>query len=129
MGIVRGLDYLHTSLQRPIIHGNLKSKNILLGRNHQPFVSDFGIHLLLNTTVLQDMIEDAEVESYKAPELTKAKYFTTQTDIYNLGVILLELITSKEPINGKNKSKSRFTFAGLDKKSNLGSSNVGFIPS
>ncbi|XP_076894118.1 putative kinase-like protein TMKL1 [Bidens hawaiensis] len=100
-GIVRGLAYLHTSLQKPIIHGNLKSKNILLGRNYHPFVSDFGLHLLLNSAAAQDMLEHPAFEGYKAPELTKMKDFSTETDIYNLGVILLELITGKEPINGK----------------------------
>ncbi|XP_076895388.1 putative kinase-like protein TMKL1 [Bidens hawaiensis] len=101
MGIVKGLDYLHTSLEKPIIHGNLKSKNILLGRNYQPFGSDFGIHLFLNPIALQEMLEDADIEGYKAPELTKTKDYSTQTDIYNLGVILLELVTGKEPVNGK----------------------------
>ncbi|KAK1409222.1 hypothetical protein QVD17_35747 [Tagetes erecta] len=104
MGIVRGLYHLHTRLQKPIIHGNLKSKNIFLGRNHQPYVSDFGLRLLLNPAASQEMVEDAAVEGYKAPELTKTKDFTTATDIYNLGVILLELITGKEPINGKANS-------------------------
>ncbi|KAI3800064.1 hypothetical protein L1987_35372 [Smallanthus sonchifolius] len=108
MGIVRGLDYLHTSLQKPIIHRNLKSKNIFLGRNHQPFVSDFGIHLLLNPTASQEMLEDAAVEGYKAPELTKMKDSSTATDIYNLGVILLELVTGKEPINGKANGNQDF---------------------
>ncbi|KAD7480355.1 hypothetical protein E3N88_03491 [Mikania micrantha] len=49
----------------------------------------------------QEMLEDADIEGYKAPELTKMKNSTTETDIYNLGVILLELITGKEPVNGK----------------------------
>ncbi|KAJ0705415.1 putative protein kinase RLK-Pelle-LRR-III family [Helianthus annuus] len=119
MGIVRGLDHLHTSLHRPIIHGNLKSKNILLGRNHQPFVSDFGIHLLLNTTALQDMTEDAEVEGYKPPEFAKMKDFSTQTDIYNLGVILLELITGKEPINGKTNANQDLHLPALIRKAIL----------
>ncbi|XP_023743943.1 putative kinase-like protein TMKL1 isoform X2 [Lactuca sativa] len=101
IGIARGLDYLHTGFQKPIIHGNLKSKNILLGKNHHPFISDFGIHLLLNPTASQEMLEDAAVEGYKAPELTKMKDSSTQSDIHNLGVILLELVTGKEPINGK----------------------------
>ncbi|MFS7899801.1 putative protein kinase RLK-Pelle-LRR-III family [Helianthus anomalus] len=65
------------------------------------------------------MIEDAEVEGYKAPELTKAKYFPTQTDIYNLGVILLELITSKEPINGKTKANQDLHLPTLIRKAIL----------
>lgn len=100
-GIARGLYYLHTGLQKSIIHGNLKSKNVLLGRNYQPSVSDFGLHLLLNTSAAQEMLEDAAVEGYKAPELTKLKESNTESDIYNLGVILLELVTGKELINGK----------------------------
>lgn len=95
------MDYLHAGLQKPIIHGNLKSKNILIGRNHHPFISDFGLHLLLNPTAAQEMLEDAAVEGYKAPELTKMKDSSTESDIYNLGVILLELITGKERINEK----------------------------
>lgn len=47
------------------------------------------------------MLEDAAVEGYKAPELTKLKESNTESDIYNLGVILLELVTGKELINGK----------------------------
>lgn len=101
MGIARGLDYLHTGLQKPIIHGNLKSKNVLLGRNQHPFVSDFGLHLLLNPAAAQEMLEDAAVEGYTTPELSKTKDVSRESDIYNLGVILLELVTGKEPINGK----------------------------
>ncbi|KAI3735130.1 hypothetical protein L6452_14618 [Arctium lappa] len=101
MGIARGLDYLHTGLQKPIVHGNLKSKNILLGQNHQPFVSDFGLHALLNPSATQEMLEQAAIEGYKAPELIKMEDMNELTDIYNLGLILLELLTGKEPVNNK----------------------------
>lgn len=100
-GIAKGLDYLHTGLQKPLIHGNLKSKNILLGRNYQPYVSDFGLHLLLNPTAGQEMVEDSADEGYKAPESIKMKDTSEQSDVYSLGVIFLELLTGKEPINEK----------------------------
>ncbi|GMP23970.1 hypothetical protein CsSME_00001392 [Camellia sinensis var. sinensis] len=83
----------------PIIHGNLKSKNILLDRNYQSYVSDFGLHLLLNPMAGQEMLEVSAAEGYKAPELIKMKDVSEETDIYSLGVILLELLTGKEPIN------------------------------
>ncbi|XP_010275393.1 PREDICTED: putative kinase-like protein TMKL1 [Nelumbo nucifera] len=98
IGIARGLDYLHTGLQKPIIHGNLKSKNILLDGNYQPYVSDFGLHLLLNPTAGQEMLDASAVQGYKAPELIKMKDVSKESDIYSLGVILLELLTRKEPI-------------------------------
>ncbi|XP_002510997.2 putative kinase-like protein TMKL1 [Ricinus communis] len=99
IGIAKGLDHLHTGLQRPIVHGNLKSKNILLDRNYQSYISDFGLHLLLNPTAGQEMLEASAAEGYKAPELIKMKDASERTDIYSLGIILLELISGKEPIN------------------------------
>ncbi|XP_044504886.1 putative kinase-like protein TMKL1 [Mangifera indica] len=99
IGIARGLDYLHTGLPKPILHGNLKSRNILLDRNYQPYVSDFGLHLLLNPAVGQEMLEASASQGYKAPELIKMKDVSKETDIYSLGVILLELLSGKEPIN------------------------------
>lgn len=99
IGIVRGLDHLHSGLQKPIIHGNLKSKNIFLDRNYHPYISDFGIHLLLNPTSGQEMLEISASQGYKAPELIKMRDASEETDIYSLGVILLELLTGKEPIN------------------------------
>lgn len=101
MGIARGLDYLHTGFQKPIIHGNLKSKNILLGQNHQPFVSDFGLHTFLKQDAAQEMLEEADIEGYKAPELMQMEETNEATDIYNFGVILLELLTGKEAVNKK----------------------------
>ncbi|KAL4595963.1 putative kinase-like protein TMKL1 [Castanea sativa] len=98
-GIAKGLEHLHTGLQMPIIHGNLKSKNVLLDRNYQPYVSDFGLYLLLNATAGQEMLEASRDEGYKAPELIKMKDASEKTDIYSLGVILLELLSGKEAVN------------------------------
>lgn len=99
IGIAKGLKHLHTGFQKPIIHGNLKSKNILLDCNYQPYISDFGLHLLLNATAGQEMLETLASEGYKAPELIKMRDASEETDIYTLGVILLELLSGKEPIN------------------------------
>ncbi|KAI4332811.1 hypothetical protein L6164_017690 [Bauhinia variegata] len=99
MGIAKGLEHLHTKLQKPIIHGNLKSKNILLDYNYQPFISDFGLYLVLNATAGQEMLEASAAHGYKAPELIKMKDANEEIDIYSLGVIFLELLSGKEPIN------------------------------
>ncbi|KAI3817901.1 hypothetical protein L1987_11701 [Smallanthus sonchifolius] len=97
-GIARGLDYLHTGLQNPIIHGNLKSKNIFLGQNQEPIVSDFGLHASLNLNAAQEMLEAAAAEGYKAPELIRIQDMSEATDIYSFGMILLQLLTGKEPL-------------------------------
>lgn len=99
IGIAKGIEHLHTGLQKPIIHGNLKSKNIILDRNYQPYISDPGLHLVLNPTAGQEMLEASAAEGYKAPELIKMKDASEESDIYSLGVILLELLSGKEAIN------------------------------
>ncbi|WOH06837.1 hypothetical protein DCAR_0626266 [Daucus carota subsp. sativus] len=97
-GIARAVDFLHKGMQKPLIHGNLKSKNIFLGHDYQPRVSDSGIHLLLNPTAAHEMLEGSAAEGYKAPELIKMKDTSEQADIYSLGVILLEMLSGKEPV-------------------------------
>ncbi|KAJ1442470.1 Serine-threonine/tyrosine-protein kinase, catalytic domain [Sesbania bispinosa] len=85
IGIAKGLEHLHTGHEKPIIHGNLKSKNILLDRSYQPYISDSGLHLLLNPTAGQEMLESSAAQGYKAPELIKMKDASEDTDIYSLG--------------------------------------------
>ncbi|XP_010483837.1 PREDICTED: putative kinase-like protein TMKL1 isoform X2 [Camelina sativa] len=96
IGIARGLDLLHTGM---IVHGNLKSKNVLLERGFKPRVSDFGLHLLLNFSAGQEILEASAAEGYKAPELIKMKEASKESDVYSFGVIMLELVSGKEPIN------------------------------
>ncbi|GER50813.1 protein kinase family protein [Striga asiatica] len=94
-GIARGVHHLHT---RPLIHGNLKSKNIFLDFHHNPRVSDYGLFLLLNPTAGQHMLEVSASEGYKPPELIKMREACEESDVYSLGVIFLELLTGKKPI-------------------------------
>ncbi|XP_020592188.1 putative kinase-like protein TMKL1 [Phalaenopsis equestris] len=97
LGIATGLDHLHNGSQKPLIHGNLKSNNIMLDRDLQPRLSDFGLHLLLRPVAAQGMFDALTVEGYKAPELMKIKEASVETDIYSLGIILLEMLTRKDP--------------------------------
>lgn len=105
-GIAKALDHLHTGMQKPIVHGNLKSKNVLLDQSFRPRVSDFGLHLLLNLAAGQEMLEASAGEGYKAPELIKMKEVSKESDVYSFGVIMLELVSSKLPTNKNSTSGS-----------------------
>ncbi|ESQ31777.1 hypothetical protein EUTSA_v10004479mg [Eutrema salsugineum] len=105
IGIAKALDHLHTGMQKPIVHGNLKSKNVLLDQSFMPRVSDFGLHLLLNFAAGQEILEASAAEGYKAPELIKMKEVSKESDVYSFGVIMLELLSGKEPVN-KNPTGS-----------------------
>ena len=63
-GIVEGLDHLHTASQNPIIHGNLKTNNIMLDADFQPGISDFGLYLL-NPAAAQEMLETSAMQGYR----------------------------------------------------------------
>ncbi|EOA22008.1 hypothetical protein CARUB_v10002531mg [Capsella rubella] len=99
IGISTALDHLHTGMQKPIVHGNLKTKNVLLSPSFEPRISDFGLHLLLNLAAGQEILDVSAAEGYKAPELIKMKEVSIESDVYSLGVIMLELVSGKEPIN------------------------------
>ncbi|XP_057498764.1 probably inactive leucine-rich repeat receptor-like protein kinase IMK2 [Actinidia eriantha] len=98
MGVTRGLCYLHT--QENIIHGNLTSSNVLLDEQSNPKISDVGLSRLMTTAANANVIATAGSLGYRAPELSKLKNATTKTDVYSLGVIILELLTGKSPSEG-----------------------------
>lgn len=97
LGIAKGLDHLHTGLEKPMVHGNLKTSNILLDANYECRISDYSLYLLLNPAAAQEMLETSAAQGYKAPELIKMRDATRESDIYSLGVVLLELLAQKEP--------------------------------
>lgn len=94
--IAKGLDHLHTGLEKPIIHGNLKTNNILLDASYECKISDYGLYLLLNTGGAHEMLETSAALGYKAPELIKMRDATRESDVYSFGVVLLEMLAQKE---------------------------------
>uniref|UniRef100_A0A0A8XNH5 Protein kinase domain-containing protein n=1 Tax=Arundo donax TaxID=35708 RepID=A0A0A8XNH5_ARUDO len=73
----------------------------MLDADFQPRVSDFGLYLLLNPAAAQEMLETSAVQGYKAPELIKMRDATRESDIYSLGVIMLEMLAQKEIVNDR----------------------------
>ncbi|VAI59135.1 unnamed protein product [Triticum turgidum subsp. durum] len=104
--IAKGLDHLHTGMEKPIIHGNLKTSNVLLDASYECRVSDYGLYLLLNTGGAHEMLEASAAQGYKAPELVKMRDATRETDVYSLGVVLLEMLAQKEPAGGDDRAPS-----------------------
>ncbi|CAH2063998.1 unnamed protein product [Thlaspi arvense] len=99
-GMARGLFYLHTHAN--LIHGNLTSSNVLLDENINAKISDYGLSRLMTTAAGSSVIATAGALGYRAPELSKLKKANTKTDVYSLGVIILELLTGKSPSEALN---------------------------
>ncbi|KAM0000395.1 putative protein kinase RLK-Pelle-LRR-III family [Helianthus debilis subsp. tardiflorus] len=94
-GMTRGLVNLHT--QQNIIHGNLTSNNVLLDDYLNPKIGDYGLSRLMTNAGNMNVVATAGALGYRAPELSKLKKASTKTDMYSLGVIMLELLTGKSP--------------------------------
>uniref|UniRef100_A0A0A9D989 Protein kinase domain-containing protein n=1 Tax=Arundo donax TaxID=35708 RepID=A0A0A9D989_ARUDO len=95
MGVARGLHHLHTDAN--MVHGNLSSSNILLDEGNNSKIADCGLSRLMNAAANSSVIAAAGALGYRAPELSKLKKANTKTDIYSLGVVMLELLTGKSP--------------------------------
>nr|XP_043612314.1 probably inactive leucine-rich repeat receptor-like protein kinase IMK2 [Erigeron canadensis] len=95
VGITKGLVFLHS--QENIIHGNLTSSNVLLDEQKNPAIADVGLSRLMTNAANTNVVATAGTLGYRAPELSKLKNANTKTDIYSLGVIMLELLTGKSP--------------------------------
>ncbi|CAN1259334.1 Putative serine/threonine-protein kinase-like protein CCR3 [Linum perenne] len=88
----RGIDYLHNYAVPPIIHRDIKSSNILLDENWVARVSDFGLSLLGHDPEREFRpTKAAGTVGYIDPEYSKS-------DVYGLGVVLMELLTGKRAI-------------------------------
>ncbi|URE02344.1 serine threonine-protein kinase [Musa troglodytarum] len=99
-GAAQGLEYLHEKANPPVIYRDLKSSNILLDKDFNAKLSDFGL------AKLGPMGDKVHVSSrvmgtygYCAPEYARTGHLTLKSDIYSFGVVMLELITGRRVID------------------------------
>ncbi|KAI5326732.1 hypothetical protein L3X38_035806 [Prunus dulcis] len=98
VGVAQGLNYLHHDCQPPVVHRDIKSNNILLDTNLDARVADFGLaRMMMHKNETVSMV--AGSYGYIAPEYGYALKVDEKTDIYSYGVVLLELITGKMPLD------------------------------
>ncbi|KAJ7963094.1 Receptor-like protein kinase family [Quillaja saponaria] len=97
----QGLDYLHNGCRPPIIHRDMKTSNILLDDKMQAKISDFGLSTAFtNDSDSYISTNPAGTAGYLDPEFHLTGNLNKKSDVYSLGIILLELITG-QPLLGK----------------------------
>ncbi|WCJ32533.1 Receptor-like protein kinase BRI1-like 3 [Euphorbia peplus] len=100
IGSARGLAFLHHSCIPHIIHRDMKSSNVLIDENFEARVSDFGMARLVNALDTHLSVSTlAGTPGYVPPEYYQSFRCTTKGDVYSYGVILLELVSGKKPID------------------------------
>lgn len=100
IAVAEALNYLHNECSSPVIHRDVKSSNILLSEKFQPQLSDFGLAMwgptdssyIINTDVVGTF-------GYIAPEYLMYGRVSDKIDIYAYGIVLLELLSGRRPID------------------------------
>ncbi|XWS20505.1 hypothetical protein CRYUN_Cryun31cG0106900 [Craigia yunnanensis] len=101
--VARALEYLHEHCNPPVVHRDIKSSNILLDSNFNAKLSDFG--LAVTTGSQNKNVKLSGTLGYVAPEYLLEGKLTDKSDVYAFGVVLLELLIGKKPLEKMSQTQ------------------------
>ncbi|GLJ16320.1 hypothetical protein SUGI_0275640 [Cryptomeria japonica] len=95
LGLAKGLAHLHSYLDTPIVHGDVKPSNVQFDADFEAHLSDFGLDKLSVRSM-----DDKTVGSfgYVSPEGKLRGETTKEGDVYSFGIVLLELLTGRRAV-------------------------------
>ncbi|KAE8659358.1 pfkB-type carbohydrate kinase family protein [Hibiscus syriacus] len=102
IGIAEAVAYLHNGTERCVVHRDIKPSNILLSSKKTPKLCDFGLATWTSAPSIPFLCKTVKgTFGYLAPEYFQHGKVSDKTDVYAFGVVLLELITGRKPIEAR----------------------------
>ncbi|KAK6932741.1 Protein kinase domain, partial [Dillenia turbinata] len=95
LGIARGLTFLHEESPLKIVHRDIKATNVLLDKDLNAKISDFGLAKLNEEENTHISTRIAGTVGYMAPEYALWGYLTEKADVYSFGIVALEIVSGK----------------------------------
>ncbi|KAK4754110.1 hypothetical protein SAY87_002214 [Trapa incisa] len=105
IGTAKGLTYLHEGLEPKVVHRDIKSSNILLDKQWNAKVSDFGLAKLLCSDSSYITTRVMGTFGYVSPEYASTGMLNERSDVYSFGILIMEIISGRNPVDYSRPSE------------------------